>query len=82
MAKEAAIFVQAPQETLPVDGRPMVKENAKRRVELDVDVDLISMCIFFQQEKFIPLYLLFSVILIIITKLPLFYQLALLSLVE
>ena len=54
----------------------------KRRVELDVDEDLISMCIFFQQEKFIPLSLLFSVILIIITKMPLFYRLPPLSLVK
>ena len=28
-AKEAVIFVQALQETLPVDGRPVVKENVK-----------------------------------------------------
>ena len=61
MAKEAAIFVQAPQETLPVDGRPMVKENAKRRVELDVDEDLISMCIFFPtREVYSPFFTLFS----------------------
>ena len=75
MAKEAVIFVQSVQETLPVDGRSVVKENVKRRVELDVDEDLILMSIFFQQEKFIPLSLLFSVILIITTKMPLFYRL-------
>ena len=37
MAKESVILVQALQETLPVDGRPVVKENVKCWVELDVD---------------------------------------------
>ena len=56
MAKEAAIFVQAPQETLPVDGRPK-KASSRARCRRGSD---INVHFFPTREVYSPVFTLFS----------------------